>query len=65
MSRLGTSRVQPIADNAFRTVLFTDSEGSTRLTQKLGDDGAMTILREHDSIVRTALRLCLRVCWSN
>ena len=53
----GTSPAQPIADSAFRTVLFTDIEGSTHLTQKMGDDGAMTILREHDSIVRTALRL--------
>jgi class 3 adenylate cyclase len=53
----GTSPEKPIADSAFRAVLFTDIEGSTRLTQKMGDDGAMTILREHDSIVRTALRL--------
>ncbi len=52
----GTSPAQPIADSAFRTVLFTDIEGSTRLTQKLGDDAAMVILREHDSIVRTSLR---------
>src|SRR5207249_3423909 len=51
----GTSPNQPIADSAFRTVLFTDIEGSTRLTQKLGDDAAMVILREHDNIVRTAL----------
>ena len=53
----GTSPAQPIADSAFRIVLFTDIEGSTRLTQKVGDDGAMVILREHDAIVRTALRL--------
>lgn len=51
----GTSPAQPIADSAFRIVLFTDIEGSTRLTQKVGDDGAMVILREHDAIVRTAL----------
>ena len=52
----GTSTSQPIADSAFRIVLFTDIEGSTRLTQKLGDDGAMDIVREHDSIVRDALQ---------
>lgn len=52
----GTSKSQPIADSAFRIVLFTDIEGSTRLTQKLGDDGAMDIVREHDSIVRDALQ---------
>ncbi|MEX1194185.1 MAG: nickel-binding protein [Dehalococcoidia bacterium] len=52
----GTSSAQPIADSAFRIVLFTDIEGSTRLTQAIGDDGAMAVLREHDTIVRTALR---------
>src|SRR5450759_5181008 len=30
----GTSQAQPIADSAFRIVLFTDIEASTRLTQK-------------------------------
>jgi len=52
----GTSQVQPIADSAFRIVLFTDIEGSTRLTQKLGDEAAMVLVREHDAVVRSALR---------
>jgi class 3 adenylate cyclase len=52
----GTSQAQPIADSAFRIVLFTDIEGSTPLTQKLGDDRAMAVVREHDTIVRSALR---------
>jgi class 3 adenylate cyclase len=52
----GTSQAQPIADSAFRIVLFTDIEGSTRLTQKLGDDLAMVVVREHDTVVRSALR---------
>ena len=51
----GTSSRQPIVDSAFRIVLFTDIEGSTHLTQQLGDEGAMAVLREHDAIVRTAL----------
>lgn len=42
-------------DTAFRTILFTDIEGSTSLTQRLGDARAMTILRTHDDIVREAL----------
>ncbi|MHC5012198.1 MAG: nickel-binding protein [Planctomycetota bacterium] len=42
-------------DTAFRTVLFTDLEGSTSLTQRLGDDGAMQLLRTHDAIIRSAL----------
>lgn len=45
---------QPYVDSAFRTILFTDMEGSTRLTQQLGDSGAMAVLRDHDAIVRGA-----------
>jgi class 3 adenylate cyclase len=41
---------------AFRTVLFTDVEGSTALTQRLGDAGAREVLREHEGIVREALK---------
>jgi class 3 adenylate cyclase len=42
-------------DTAFRTILFTDMEGSTRLTQVLGDAQAMSLLRTHDEIVAEAL----------
>ena len=45
----------PPAESAFRTILFTDMEGSTALTQRLGDDGAMRIQRTHDAIIREAL----------
>jgi class 3 adenylate cyclase len=40
---------------AFRVIMFTDLEGSTALTQKLGDAAAMDVLRRHDAIVREAL----------
>lgn len=40
---------------AFRVILFTDLEGSTSLTQQLGDASAMAVLRRHDAIVRDAL----------
>ena len=40
---------------AFRAIMFTDMEGSTAQTQHLGDDGAMKVLRHHDSITRAAL----------
>ena len=43
-------------DTAFRTILFTDIEGSTNLTQQIGDARAMTVLRTHDEIVREALQ---------
>jgi class 3 adenylate cyclase len=42
-------------ETAFRTILFTDIVESTSLTQRLGDAGAMEILRVHDEIVRRAL----------
>ncbi len=42
--------------SAFRTVLFTDVEGSTALTQRLGDAKARELLREHERMVRVALK---------
>ena len=47
---------EPPAAGAFRTVLFTDIEGSTALTQRLGDARAREVLRTHERIVREALR---------
>ncbi len=41
---------------AFRTILFTDVEGSTALTQRLGDAKARELLREHERLVREALK---------
>ncbi len=38
------------------TILFTDVEGSTALTQRLGDAKARDILREHERMVREALK---------
>lgn len=46
---------EPYVETAFRTILFTDIEGSTRLTQELGDARVMALLRSHDQIVREAL----------
>jgi class 3 adenylate cyclase len=40
---------------AFRTILFTDVEESTSLTQRLGDDAARGVLREHERITRECL----------
>ncbi len=47
---------EPPEAGAFRTVLFTDVEGSTALTQRLGDAKARELLREHERIVREALK---------
>jgi class 3 adenylate cyclase/pimeloyl-ACP methyl ester carboxylesterase len=38
------------------TILFTDIEGSTALTQRLGDVKARDVFREHERITREALR---------
>ena len=46
---------QPTEPGAFRTILFTDMEGSTSLTQRLGDAAAQEVLRTHNIIVRDAL----------
>ena len=46
---------EPYVETAFRTILFTDMEGSTSLTQRLGDARSMAVLRAHDRIVEEAL----------
>ena len=44
-----------IRDPGIRTILFTDIVNSTSLTQRLGDEKAMEVLKVHDAIVRGAL----------
>jgi class 3 adenylate cyclase len=50
------SVAEPPAAGAFRTILFTDVEGSTALTQRVGDAKAREVLRAHERIVREALQ---------
>lgn len=47
----GESYVAP----GVRAILFTDLCNSTEMTHRLGDTAAMTILRHHDALVRSAL----------
>ena len=47
---------EPTAAGAVHTILFTDMEGSTSLTQRLGDAKAQEVLRTHNRIVRDALK---------
>jgi class 3 adenylate cyclase len=47
----------PYTASAVRAVLFTDICGSTEMTERLGDDGAIALLHEHDGIVRDALAM--------
>ncbi len=48
----------PYAAPALRAIVFTDICGSVAMTQQLGDDGHMLLLREHDTIVRRELLSC-------
>jgi class 3 adenylate cyclase len=48
-------RVPPLAGKDIHTILFTDVEGSTALTDRLGDEKARAFLREHERITRDAL----------
>ena len=52
----GKEKPESVETGAFRTILFTDMEGSTSLTQKLGDAKAQDVLRTHNTIVREALK---------
>ncbi len=45
-----------LAADDVHTILFTDVEGSTALTQRLGDEKARALLRQHERIVREALK---------
>jgi class 3 adenylate cyclase len=46
------------APSGLVTIMFTDMEGSTTLTQRLGDARAQEVLRTHNTIVRDALKAC-------
>ncbi len=45
----------PLAREDVHTILITDMEGSTTLTQRLGDVKAQAVLRTHNAILREAL----------
>jgi class 3 adenylate cyclase len=45
-----------LAGDDVHTILFTDVEGSTALTDRLGDAKARELLREHERMVREALK---------
>ncbi len=47
---------EPTTVGTVHTILFTDVEGSTALTQRLGDAKARDLLREHERMIREALK---------
>ena len=51
-----TSGRSPVTTpGGLRTILFTDVEGSTDLTDRLGDEGGRALMRTHEEITRRAL----------
>jgi len=46
---------EPALAGGIHTILFTDIEGSTALTQRLGDARARELMREHERLTREAL----------
>jgi class 3 adenylate cyclase len=48
---------EPTAKGDTRTILFTDMESSTAVTQSLGDAKAQELVRAHNSVVRDALKI--------
>jgi class 3 adenylate cyclase/pimeloyl-ACP methyl ester carboxylesterase len=53
---VGEETTAVAAPSGLVTILFTDMEGSTTLTQRLGDAKAQEALRTHNAIVRDALK---------
>ena len=53
---VGEEAASGLAADDIHTVLFTDVEGSTALTDRLGDAKARDLLREHERITRDALK---------
>jgi class 3 adenylate cyclase len=55
-SVLAAGNASPVAPSGLVTILFTDMEGSTALTQRLGDAKAQEVLRAHNAIIRDSLK---------
>ena len=53
--RMSFAVADTTAPSGLATILFTDVEGSTALTDRLGDASARELLREHERITRSAL----------
>jgi len=46
----------PLIDSAFRTLMFTDMQGSTAITTRLGDTQALELFRIHNALSRKAIK---------
>jgi class 3 adenylate cyclase len=55
LGRISETASSTPAVNPFRTILFTDLEGSTSILEAVGQSAFMVLLTEHDLIIRRAL----------
>jgi len=55
LGRMSETGSDTPAVNPFRTILFTDLEGSTSILEAVGQSAFMVLLTEHDLIIRRAL----------
>jgi class 3 adenylate cyclase len=55
LGRMSETGGETRAVNPFRTILFTDLQGSTSILQAVGQAAFMVLLTEHDLIIRRAL----------
>jgi class 3 adenylate cyclase len=46
---------RPPRESAFRALMFTDMVGSTEITNRLGDERALELVRAHDRLIRDRL----------
>jgi len=46
---------RPKRESAFRALMFTDMVGSTEITNQLGDERALELVRNHDRLIRDRL----------
>lgn len=46
---------EPVREAGFRSIMFTDMANSSDITNSLGDDAALAILKKHHAIIRQAL----------
>lgn len=50
-------RLSPVLGDGEVTILFSDMEGFTQMTERLGDRRALAVVRDHNRIVRDELTL--------
>ena len=58
LGRIHDPKDETEVTSPLRTILFTDLEGSTQILRSVGDEVFMSLLSEHDTIIRRSLIHC-------